>query len=387
MRDAYLVGGVRSPNGKFGGAFRHVSVVELGTAIAKEALARSGVPPEDVGEIVMAHCRQAGTGPNPARQVGVFSGLPKSASALTVNMACGSGLKAIQLAHSTVMSGAADAVLVVGAENMSRMPHLVRGLRWEGTSGDIVLEDGWRDAATDPTCGLTMGQTAEELASHYGVSRAEQDEWAARSQHRVREAWSGGRFTPEVAPMKLEHGALDQDETYRSETTLEALSRLRPAFREGGTVTAGNSSSMADGAAALLVVSGDLVRRYSLQPMAKLRSFAAVGVSPGMMGTGPVDAIPLALARCGLQIRDIDLIELNEAFACQVVANIHALGLDSSRVNVNGGAIALGHPTGQSGCRIVVTLLHELARRGGTVGLASLCVGGGQGVAAVFERQ
>jgi acetyl-CoA acetyltransferase family protein len=259
-------------------------------------------------------------------------------------------------------------------------------LRWEGVRrGDIVLADGWRDGGTDPICGMNMGQTVEKIAQEYGVERAAQDEWAARSQDRVRRAWEEGRFAQEVVPVETEDGELAQDETFRV-TSAEKLARLKPSFQDGGTVTAGNASQMADGAAAVLVASGEAVERHGVRPLARLVSFAAVGVDPTVMGIGPTAAIPMALKRAGLEIGDIDLFEINEAFAAQIVQNVRELRLDPERVNVNGGGIALGHPTGQSGTRIVVSLLHELARRDGRYGVASLCVGGGQGVAAVVER-
>jgi len=259
-------------------------------------------------------------------------------------------------------------------------------LRWGGVRrGDITLSDGWRDGGTDPICGMNMGQTAEKLAREYGVDRAAQDEWAARSQDRVRRAWEEGRFAEEVVPVRSEAGELERDETFRV-TSVEKLAALKPSFETDGTVTAGNASQMADGAAAVVVASGEAVRRHGLTPIARLVSFAAVGVDPTIMGIGPTAAIPMALDRAGLKIDDIDLFEINEAFAAQIVQNVRELGLDPERVNVNGGGIALGHPTGQSGTRIVVSLLHELARRDGRYGVASLCVGGGQGVAAVLER-
>jgi acetyl-CoA C-acetyltransferase len=268
---------------------------------------------------------------------------------------------------------------------MSRMPYLAsHELRWGGVKrGDIVLRDGWQDGGTDPICDMNMGQTAEKVAAEFGIEREAQDAWSARSHDRVAAAWRAGRFDAEVLPVA---GVLERDETFREESDLAKLATLRPSFQEGGTVTAGNSSQMADGAAAIALASAAAVERHGLRPRARLRSFAAVGVDPTMMGIGPTAAIPLALERAGVTIADLDLIEINEAFAAQIVQNVRALGLDEDKVNVNGGGIALGHPTGQSGCRLVVTLLAELERRDATLGLASLCVGGGLGVAAVIER-
>jgi acetyl-CoA acetyltransferase family protein len=386
-REAFLVAAVRTPHGRYGGTLRDVRLVDLGGVAGAAVLERAGVAAEAVDEVVVSNCRQAGNGPNPGRQVALKAGVPVHVPAQTINMACASGLKAVQLANQAVLTGDAEVAVAIAAESMSTMPYIAPyTLRWEGVRrGDITLADGWRDGGTDPICGLNMGQTAEKVAREYGVDRAAQDEWAARSQDRVRLAWEEGRFAQEVVPVETETGELEQDETFRV-TSVEKLARLKPSFQDGGTVTAGNASQMADGAAAVLVASGEAVERHGLVPLARLVSFAAVGVDPTVMGIGPTAAIPMALKRAGLEIGDIDLFEINEAFAAQIVQNVRELGLDSERVNVNGGGIALGHPTGQSGTRIVVSLLHELARRDGRYGVASLCVGGGQGVAAVIER-
>ncbi|MEU4595415.1 thiolase family protein [Micromonospora aurantiaca] len=383
-RQAFLVGAVRTPHGRYGGALRDVRVVRLGGLAGAEALARAGVPAEAVDETVVANCRQAGNGPNPGRQISLAAGVPVPTPAQTINMACASGLKAVQLAHRSVRSGEADVALAVAAESMSTMPYLAPyTLRWDGVRrGDVLLQDGWRDGGTDPICGLSMGETAEKVAREFGVSRADQDAWSARSHQRLARAWESGAMAQEVLPLD----ELDRDETVRPDTTPERLARLRPSFTDGGTVTAGNASQMADGAAAVVVAGGEAVRRYGLTPLGRIVGFAAVGVDPTMMGVGPAEAIPLALHRAGLTVADVDLFEINEAFGAQIVQNVRALGLDEERVNVNGGGIALGHPTGQSGARLIVSLLHELARRDGRYGVASLCVGGGQGIAAVIER-
>ncbi|MEU1233705.1 thiolase family protein [Micromonospora aurantiaca (nom. illeg.)] len=383
-RQAFLVGAVRTPHGRYGGALRDVRVVRLGGLAGAEALARAGVPAEAVDETVVANCRQAGNGPNPGRQISLAAGVPVPTPAQTINMACASGLKAVQLAHRSVRSGEADVALAVAAESMSTMPYLAPyTLRWDGVRrGDVLLQDGWRDGGTDPICGLSMGETAEKVAREFGVSRADQDAWSARSHQRLARAWESGAMAQEILPLD----ELDRDETVRPDTTPERLARLRPSFTDGGTVTAGNASQMADGAAAVVVAGGEAVRRYGLTPLGRIVGFAAVGVDPTMMGVGPAEAIPLALHRAGLTVADVDLFEINEAFGAQIVQNVRALGLDEERVNVNGGGIALGHPTGQSGARLIVSLLHELARRDGRYGVASLCVGGGQGIAAVIER-
>ena len=383
--EVFLLEGVRTPHGRYGGSLKDVPVVQLGALVAREAAERSSVPLDAIAEVVVSNCRQAGNGPNPGRQVALHAGLPEHVPAMTINMACASGLKALQLA--TVAAGSAETgiALAVAAESMSRMPYLAsHELRWGGVKrGDIVLRDGWQDGGTDPVCDMNMGQTAEKIASRFGIEREAQDAWSARSHERVARAWDEGRFASQVVAVP---GALERDETFRAQSDPAKLASLKPSFQEGGTVTAGNSSQMADGAAALVVATGDAVARHGLRPRARLRSFAAVGVDPTMMGIGPTRAIPLALDAAGVTAADLDLVEINEAFAAQIVHNVRELELDEERVNVNGGGIALGHPTGQSGLRIVVSLLAELERRDATLGVASLCVGGGLGVAAVVER-
>ena len=386
--EVFIVGAARTPHGRYGGALKDVRVVDLGGVAGRAALARAGVPAADIGEVVLAHCRQAGNGPNPGRQVAFRAGLPEPVPAQTVNMACASGLKAIQLAAQPIALGDCELTLAVAAESMSTMPYLAPyTLRWGGVRrGDVVLSDGWRDGGTDPICDMNMGQTAEKVAREFGITRDAQDAWAVRSHRRLSAAWDRGLLEAEVVPVEHEAGSLRRDETYRTDTSEEKLAALRPSFEAGGTVTAGNASQMADGAAAVVLAGGSAVRARGLTPRARLVSFAAVGVDPTMMGIGPTVAIPRALERAGLSVSDVDLFEINEAFAAQIVQNVRQLGLDEDRVNVNGGGIALGHPTGQSGTRIVVTLLHELERREGRFGVASLCVGGGQGIAAVIER-
>jgi acetyl-CoA acetyltransferase family protein len=386
--DVYIVSAVRTPHGRYGGTLRDVRLVDLGGIAGRAALDRAGVTGADIGEVVLSNCRQAGNGPNPGRQVAFKAGVPEPVPAQTVNMACASGLKAIQLAAAPILLGDCEITLAVAAESMSTMPFIApHTLRWGGSRrGDIVLADGWRDGGTDPICGMNMGQTAEKLAREFGVGRAEQDAWAVRSHRRLATAWEQGRFDGQIVEVRHEAGELAKDETYRPDTSLEKLAALRPAFEDGGTVTAGNASQMADGAAAAVLAGGRAVAERGLTPLGRLVSVAAVGVDPSMMGVGPTAAIPAALAKAGLSVADIDLFEINEAFAAQIVQNVRVLGLDEEKVNVNGGGIALGHPTGQSGLRIVAGLLHELHRRDGRFGVASLCVGGGQGIAAVFER-
>jgi len=383
---AWLLGPARTPQGRFGGTLRAVPMVELALAAGTAALERSGVPSGAVDELVLSCRHQAGNGPNPGRTVALRLGLPERVPAHTVNMACASGLKAVALAAQSVALGEAQVVLVVAADSMSTMPYYgPSSLRWEGLRGkDVTLVDGWRDG-TDPVSGLTMGLTAENVAARYNVSRPAQDQWSLRSHQRAQAAWESGAFDDQVVPVEFEGVRLERDETIRPDSTLERLAALRPAFLEGGSVTAGNASQMGDGAAAVVVASAAAVERYGLAPAGKLLSFAAVGVDPVVMGIGPAAAIPLALERAGVEQASVDLYEINEAFAAQVVQNVEALGLDPDRVNVNGGAIALSHPTGQTGCRLVVGALSELARRGASRAVVSLCVGGGQGVAAVVD--
>ncbi|MQA03286.1 MAG: acetyl-CoA C-acyltransferase [Streptosporangiales bacterium] len=387
-REAFLVGGVRTPNGRYGGSLREVPVVELGGIAGRAAVERAGIDAALVGETIVSNCRQAGNGPNPGRQISLKSGVGQRVPAQTVNMACASGLKVLDLARQAVAVGSADTVLAVSAESMSTMPFLApSALRWGGARrGDITIYDGWRDGGTDPSCGMNMGQTAEKVAREFGVERGAQDEWSVRSHQCLAAAWDEGRFASQVVPVETDEGSLATDEGLRRDSTVEKLAGLKPSFEKDGTVTAGNASQMADGAAGIVVVSGDSLQRNGLTPRARIRSFAQVGVDPTMMGIGPAYAIPAALDAAGLAPTDVDLFEINEAFGAQIVQNVRALGLDEDVVNVNGGGIALGHPTGQSGLRLVVTLLAELERRDLQLGVASLCVGGGMGVAAVIER-
>jgi len=386
--DVFIVSAVRTPHGRYGGSLRDVRVVELGGVAGAAALDRAGITGDEVGETVVSNCRQAGNGPNPGRQISLRAGVPESIPAQTVNMACASGLKAIQLAAQSIVLGETDVTLAIAAESMSTMPYLAPySLRWGGVRrGDVTLADGWKDGGTDPICGMSMGETAEKISREYGVEREAQDAWSLRSHHRLGAAWDQGLFDSQVVAVKSEDGSLERDETHRPDSTEEKLASLRPSFEKDGTVTAGNSSQMADGAAAVVLANAAAVERLGLTARARLVSFAAVGVDPTVMGVGPTRAIPIALERAGFTREDIDLFEINEAFAAQIVQNVRELGLDEEKVNVNGGGIALGHPTGQSGTRIVVSLLHELERTGGRYGVASLCVGGGQGIAAVIER-
>ena len=386
-----LAGGVRTPIGNFGGALAGSSAAELGGLAARAALERAGLPPEAVDEVVVGHARQAGNGPNLARQVVRRAGLPDRVPAYTVNQACASGLQAIVSAARSVRLGDAGAVLAGGAEHMSSIPFLAPDLRWGKKLGDEPLVDAmYRDGYLCPLCDQLMGETGETLAAEYGIPRAEQDEYALASHRRAARAWAEGRFAREVIPVAVGEGkravTVERDEHFRADASLDEMARLKPVFRNDGTITAGNASAITDGAAAILVLSEAAAGRHGVAPQAVIIGATAVGVDPARMGIGPVPAVRKLLERFRLELGAIDVVELNEAFASQVLACDRELHFDRERLNPNGGAIALGHPTGCSGTRIMVTLLHELARVKGRYGLATLCVSGGQGMAALVER-
>jgi acetyl-CoA C-acetyltransferase len=385
-----LGGAVRTPIGRFGGVLASLSAVELGTQAARAALARAGIAPPDVDHTVFGHARQAGCGPNPARQVAMACGIPAGRPAFTVNQACLSGMQAVLEASRLIRLGDAEAVLAGGMESMSRVPYLW-GQRWGVRMGHHQLEDAMvRDGFLDPICGQMMGETAETLARRYGISREEQDAFALRSQQHCEAARRAGRFRDEIVPVQVDGPrgpvSVDRDEHPRPEIDLASLGRLKPAFHADGTVTAGNSCGITDGAAALVVLSADAARRLRVAPMARIVGYEVAGVDPAIMGLGPVPAVRALERRTGLSLDRIDLIELNEAFAAQVLAVDRELRIPRDRLNVNGGAIALGHPIGCSGARILVTLLHEMQRRRALHGLATLCVSGGMGGALVVER-
>jgi acetyl-CoA C-acetyltransferase len=383
QRSVVLVAARRTPMGRFMGAFADVAAVDLGIAAATAALDAAGLGPGDVQETVAGHGRQAGNGPNPARQVSVRAGVPETVPAYTVNKACGSSAKALTLAAGSIILDELDVALVVGMENMTRTPYLLRGMRGGYRMGDAVVEDGMSsDGFMDPLAGEAMGETAENLAERYDVGREEQDAFALRSQRRATAAWAAGRFADEVVPVD----AVERDEQPRADTTLEGLARLKPAFRDPGTVTAGNSSGICDGAAALVVMAEDAARARGIRPMARVVGWASAGVDPHIMGWGVVPATQRLLAKLGWSLPDIDVVEVNEAFAAQVLACDRELKFDWDRTNVNGGAIALGHPIGMTGARIVGAVAHELQRQGARRGLATLCISGGQGMAVALER-
>ena len=388
--EVYLAAAARTPIGKFGGALSELSAVELGTAACRAALARAGVAADVVDQSILGHARQAGCGPNPARQVALASGVPVERPAYTVNQACLSGMQAILAAVRAIRVGEARVVLAGGMESMSRVPYLLDG-RWGLRMGNRELVDGmYRDGFLDPTSGKVMGETAETLARQYGISRDEQDVFAAVSQDRCEKAMRAGRFrdetVPVTAPGRTSPTVVSEDEHPRAGTTIASLAGLRPVFDAAGSVTAGNSSGITDGAAAMLVLSDGAARRHGVEPMARVAGWRIEGVDPAIMGIGPVPAVRGLESETGVRLADIDLVELNEAFAAQVLAVDRELLFDRERLNVNGGAIALGHPIGCSGARIVVTLLHEMARRKSRRGLATLCVSGGMGGALLVER-
>ena len=392
MKNVYLAGAVRTPIGKFGGSLAELSAADLGVVVAKESLRRSGVPAERVNDSIWGCARQAGGGPNVARQITYRAGVPQSVPAFTVNQACGSGLNAIILAAQEILLSRAQVVLAGGTESMSRVPYFAEGARWGTRLGNTQLVDGmYRDGFNDPLSGLVMGETAENLARQYQISRQEQDEYALRSQQRAQAAIAARTFESQICSVDIqgrkgESISFGQDEHPRANTTLADLAKLSPVFSKDGTVTAGNSSGITDGAAAVVVLSEEAVEDFGTRPQARIIDYEITGVAPEIMGIGPVPAIRSLLQRQELSLNDIDLIELNEAFAAQVIACERELGFDASKLNINGGAIALGHPIGCTGVRITTTLLHELDRRQGKLGLATLCVSGGMGLALLVER-
>jgi acetyl-CoA C-acetyltransferase len=389
-KPVFVAGAMRTPIGKFGGALASLQAADLGTFAAKAAVEASGVPADAIEEAIFGNARQAGVRPNVARQIAHRAGVPDTTPAYTINKACGSGLKAIMNACGAIRLGDADVVLAGGTESMSNTPYLLLGARWGYRLGDAEIVDGmYRDGFLCPLCEQLMGETAENLVDRYGISREESDRYAAESQRRCESARVDGRFRDEIVPIdvsgKREITTVSQDEHPRDGVTAESLAKLPPVFRKDGTVHAGNSSGITDGAATVVVLGEDKARDLGVEPMARIVAYASAGVDPAIMGIGPVPAVRKLLAKTGLTLADIDLIELNEAFASQVLACQRELGFDLERVNVNGGAIALGHPIGATGARIVVTLLHEMKKRKARRGLATLCISGGLGLAVLFE--
>lgn len=390
MKDVFILGGARTPMGEYNGKLKDLSALELGAIAARAAMERTGVKPADVDHVVYGNVLQTSSDAvYGARHVGLKAGLPIEVPALTVNRLCGSGIQAAVSGAHMILLGEADVVLSGGMESMSQAPHVIRGLRNGLRLGQGQLEDTLWSALLDTHCGCTMAVTAENCAAKYAITREEQDAYAIRSQQLAEKAWKEGRFTDEVVPVELKSRKgvelFAQDDHMRPESTMEGLAKLPPAFSKNGCVTAGNASGIVDGGAALLLASAAGVKDHGLKPLAKLTHWAYVGVEPTLMGMGPAPATRRVLERAGITLKDIDLIEVNEAFAAQYLAVEKELGLDRDRVNVNGGAIALGHPLGMTGTRLLLTLTLELRRRGLKRGLATACIGGGQGIAAIVE--
>jgi acetyl-CoA C-acetyltransferase len=392
MKTVFLAGAVRTPIGRFGGALKDWTAADLGVAVAKESLRRGNLQPDQIDDSIWGCARQAGGGPNVARQITFRAGAPERVPAFTVNQACGSGLRAIILAAEKIMLGRANIVLAGGTESMSRVPYFAEGARWGARLGHVDLTDGmYRDGFNDPLSGMVMGETAEELARRYEIARDEQDEYALRSQQRTAAAIACGKFDQEIVPLPLEMGmgevTFARDEHPRANTTTDDLKRLSPVFSQDGTITAGNSSGITDGAAAVLVMSEPTLKSSGAEPLARIVDYEIVGVAPEIMGIGPVPATRALLERQKLSLRDVDLVELNEAFAAQVIACDRELQFDPEKLNVNGGAIALGHPIGCTGVRITTTLLYEMQKRSAKRGLATLCISGGMGISLLLERE
>jgi acetyl-CoA C-acetyltransferase len=394
-RDVFVLLAKRTPIGRFGGMFKDLTAVDLGVSVTQTLLKEAGVQPDQIDEAIFGHARPAGCGPNPARQVSHRSGLPDSVPAFTVNKACGSGLKALILGTQSIQLERANCVLVGGIESMSRVPYLLDQARFDGyrLGHGKLIDAMYRDGFHDPLSDMLMGETAEKLASIHDISRKEQDEFAIQSQQKAGKAIQENRFREEIAPVsittKKQTQVIDKDEHPRPDTTMEALAKLAPVFNENGTVTAGNSSGITDGASAILLVSAAFLEQHSLTPLARVVDYAQAGVPPDIMGIGPVPATEKLLQRTGMKLNDFALIELNEAFAAQVIACERLMKFDRSILNVNGGAIAIGHPIGCTGARITTTLLHELKKRSvakKTHGLATLCISGGLGLSVAFEN-
>ena len=391
MSNAVILSACRTPIGSFGGALKDLSASDLGAVVIREAIARAGVQAKDIGDVVMGCVLQAGAGMNVARQAAMKAGVPAEVPAETVNRVCGSGLQAVVHAVEAVKAGYIDLMLAGGTESMSNAPYLLEGARWGYRMGNgEVIDSMLQEGLTCAMCGCHMGMTAEEIVKRFNVSRADQDAFAAESQRRAEIAVSSGVFDREIVPVDVPQkkgppAKVTRDEYPRSGTTAEKLRALKPAFAKDGTVTAGNASGINDGAAALVVSTAEFASDLGRKPLARILSYCTTGVEPMIMGMGPVEAMRKAADRAGLKLADLDLIELNEAFASQSLAVVRELGLDPAKVNVHGGAIALGHPIGASGARILTTLVHALIARGGGRGAAALCVGGGMGTAMIVE--
>jgi acetyl-CoA C-acetyltransferase len=392
MRDVVIVSAVRTAIGSFGGSLKDIPAQELGAIVIKEALKRANIKPEMVDEVILGNVLQAGLGQNTARQAVIKSGLPVEVPAMTINKVCGSGLRAVELAAQIIKAGDAEIIIAGGMENMSRAPYVLNDARWGyrmggGSLVDTMLSEGLMDSFN----GYHMGITAENVAEKWNISREMQDEFALQSQLKTERAIAEGKFIEEIVPVNIpqkkgEPIVFETDEFPRKGSTIDGLRKLKPAFKKDGTVTAGNASGLNDGAAALVIMSLEKAKELGINPIAKIVSYAQAGVDPSIMGYGPYAAVTKALKKARLELKDIDLVEANEAFAAQSLAVSKDLNLEMSKVNVNGGAIALGHPIGASGARILVSLIYEMQKRNSTKGLATLCIGGGMGTAIIIER-
>lgn len=392
MREVVIVSATRTAIGSFGGALKNVPARTLGAVVIKEALNRAGIKPEQVDEVIMGNVIQGGLGQNPARQMAMDAGIPKEVPSMTLNKVCGSGLRAVSLAAQIIKAGDADIIVAGGAENMSKGAYYVDQARWGARMGDVKMVDMMvHDGLTDIFNGYHMGVTAENICEQWGLTREELDAFSANSQNKAEAAIKAGRFKEEIVPVEIPQRkgdpiVFDTDEFPKFGTTAEGLGKLKPAFKKDGMVTAASSSGINDSGAAVVVMSKEKADELGIKPLATIKSYASAGVDPSIMGIGPVPASQKALKKANMEVKDLDLVEANEAFAAQSVAVGKELGFDSEKLNVNGGAIALGHPIGSSGCRILVTLLHEMAKRDSKTGLATLCIGGGQGTAVIVER-
>jgi acetyl-CoA acyltransferase 2 len=383
-KEIVVLSAARTPFGKFCGALKDLTATELGVAAARAAMARAGVSPEEIDHVVFGNVLQTSADAvYLARHTGLKSGVPVSAPALTVNRLCGSGFQAIISGAQLLLLGEADIVLAGGTENMSQAPHVIRGARWGIPLGEGRMEDSLWSALSDSYCKLNMAETAENLARRYGITREQADDFAYQSQMRAKAAQESGRLTEEIAPIA---GVLNRDEHPRPNTTRAGLAELKPAFQKDGVVTAGNASGITDGAASVVLSTAEIADRRGLIPLARIVAWGVAGCDPEIMGIGPVPAVKVALERAGLALDQIDLFEINEAFACQYLAVEKELGLDRNKVNVNGGAIAIGHPLGATGARLTATLIYELQRRPARYGVGGACIGGGQGIALIIER-
>ena len=392
MKEVVIVSALRTAIGSFGGSFKNVSAVELGAEVIVESLNQLNLSPEEVDEVILGNVLNAGKGQNVARQVSIAAGIPKEVPALTINQVCGSGLRSVMLAAQTIISGDNEVVVAGGTENMSQAAFVLEHYRWGGKMGhDQIIDTMIKDGLTDSFHDIHMGITAENISEAYNIKREAQDKLAVESQQKAEEAIKNGRFKEEIIPIHIQQRrkedlVVDTDEYPRFGASIENMAKLRPAFKKDGTVTAGNASGLNDGAAILIVMSKEKAENLGLKPLVTIKAHATSGVDPLVMGTGPIPATKKALAKAGMTVEELDLVEANEAFAAQALCVVNELNINPDIVNVNGGAIALGHPIGASGARVLVTLIHEMIKRDAHNGLATLCIGGGQGVSLIVER-